>query len=443
MSQEELGQQLLVSRQTVSLWENGQTLPTIDNLIRLREIFGVSLDEMLDENETVQQNRSTYDAEKRSPLERYTVRYDEAQLREIQYRAVFPSIRLLTLLAVGFVVGISFVCLLPDFPAFWFGVWIGAFLICLPASLVRFLKCKRKEDRKIAALRNSDVEYEVFEDCLRMSGKAIETAEVTLDEIEYRCKDHLLLTLTAKKKTFYFPCDVLPNESVLLFGKPVKVAKKTAMLSIAFLIVSLLSLLAVPVLAIVLHRIGRPHTEDLFALIAACLALPSIASFLFGVLSRIKKNIAVGSVTAILIYGIAILPHVMNWNPVLEVSYYIDMDLPEYTSMTVSEVDEYCDEVFVYYDAEVYFDEEKIAEWEQRLEESGLWKSGELANEIRTVYPSDEFYQGADYFLFYDIKGKSYHMLSEEAGYRDCFLIVYLEDEHLMRIAKCNVLIEK
>lgn len=47
LSQEELGQKLLISRQTVSLWEKDQTLPTIDNLIRLRDIFNVSVDELL------------------------------------------------------------------------------------------------------------------------------------------------------------------------------------------------------------------------------------------------------------------------------------------------------------------------------------------------------------------------------------------------------------
>ena len=35
LSQEELGQKMLVSRQTVSLWEMDKTLPTVDNLIRL------------------------------------------------------------------------------------------------------------------------------------------------------------------------------------------------------------------------------------------------------------------------------------------------------------------------------------------------------------------------------------------------------------------------
>lgn len=48
LSQEELGARLHLSRQTVSLWEKGQTFPTIDNLIRLKEIFGVSIDAMVD-----------------------------------------------------------------------------------------------------------------------------------------------------------------------------------------------------------------------------------------------------------------------------------------------------------------------------------------------------------------------------------------------------------
>ena len=47
LSQEDLAQLIIVSRQTISLWENDQTLPTIDNLIRLHDIFSVSIDEIL------------------------------------------------------------------------------------------------------------------------------------------------------------------------------------------------------------------------------------------------------------------------------------------------------------------------------------------------------------------------------------------------------------
>ena len=51
LSQEELGQKMFVSRQTVSLWEMDKTLPTIDNLIRLKEIFSISVDDILSECE--------------------------------------------------------------------------------------------------------------------------------------------------------------------------------------------------------------------------------------------------------------------------------------------------------------------------------------------------------------------------------------------------------
>ena len=64
MSQEELGQKLLVSRQTISLWEKNQTVPTIDNLVLLKDVFKVSVDEILDtEDKTeVRKNANSLDS---------------------------------------------------------------------------------------------------------------------------------------------------------------------------------------------------------------------------------------------------------------------------------------------------------------------------------------------------------------------------------------------
>ena len=47
MSQERLAELLGVSRQSVSKWEVGQTLPQIDKVVKLAEIFDVSTDELL------------------------------------------------------------------------------------------------------------------------------------------------------------------------------------------------------------------------------------------------------------------------------------------------------------------------------------------------------------------------------------------------------------
>lgn len=53
LSQEELAEQLGVSRQAVSRWEIGQTLPDITNLVQLCELFGVSADYLVRDEEMV------------------------------------------------------------------------------------------------------------------------------------------------------------------------------------------------------------------------------------------------------------------------------------------------------------------------------------------------------------------------------------------------------
>ena len=46
-SQEELSERLDVSRQSVSKWEGGQAVPTVDKLLELSRLFGVSTDYLL------------------------------------------------------------------------------------------------------------------------------------------------------------------------------------------------------------------------------------------------------------------------------------------------------------------------------------------------------------------------------------------------------------
>ena len=47
LSQEELAEQVYVTRQTLSNWENGKTYPDINSLLRLSGVFGVTLDELV------------------------------------------------------------------------------------------------------------------------------------------------------------------------------------------------------------------------------------------------------------------------------------------------------------------------------------------------------------------------------------------------------------
>lgn len=51
MSQDDLAEKLEVSRQSVSKWETGQSTPDLDKIIRLADLFGVSVDELVRDGE--------------------------------------------------------------------------------------------------------------------------------------------------------------------------------------------------------------------------------------------------------------------------------------------------------------------------------------------------------------------------------------------------------
>lgn len=58
LSQEELGYKLNVTRQTVSKWELGQTTPEMDKLKEISKIFNISVDELINEAEVVNETKT-------------------------------------------------------------------------------------------------------------------------------------------------------------------------------------------------------------------------------------------------------------------------------------------------------------------------------------------------------------------------------------------------
>lgn len=58
LSQETLGEKLNVARQTVSKWELGETTPEMDKLVKMSEIFEISLDSLMKDTEIETANSS-------------------------------------------------------------------------------------------------------------------------------------------------------------------------------------------------------------------------------------------------------------------------------------------------------------------------------------------------------------------------------------------------
>ena len=80
LSQEELSNKLFVSRQTISQWENNQTSPTIDNFLRLCDIFGITMNDFFEDNVSTNEKVS-------ESKEEYIWRYSEDDLNAF-YRAI-------------------------------------------------------------------------------------------------------------------------------------------------------------------------------------------------------------------------------------------------------------------------------------------------------------------------------------------------------------------
>ncbi|MGT2667092.1 helix-turn-helix domain-containing protein [Streptococcus rifensis] len=77
LSQEQLADQLNLSRQSISKWESGQSQPEIDKIVELSRVFNVTTDYLLldhIENHQVSQATQTTEAQPLPPIYKKTVK---------------------------------------------------------------------------------------------------------------------------------------------------------------------------------------------------------------------------------------------------------------------------------------------------------------------------------------------------------------------------------
>ena len=68
LSQEQLAEKLNVSRQSISKWESGASVPETEKLIAISDFFEVSLDVLLKEESSVDTSKNSLDISNRSLL---------------------------------------------------------------------------------------------------------------------------------------------------------------------------------------------------------------------------------------------------------------------------------------------------------------------------------------------------------------------------------------
>lgn len=93
LSQEELGYKLGVTRQTISKWELSQTTPEMEKLVEIAKLFNVSVDELLNEEEIIKQEKS--------PVEEQVIDVDKSSNRDGRKKLVIVILIILIVLCLG------------------------------------------------------------------------------------------------------------------------------------------------------------------------------------------------------------------------------------------------------------------------------------------------------------------------------------------------------
>ena len=109
LNQEELAERIFVTRQSVSNWENGKTYPDISSLLRLSEVFQVSLDQLIKGDlETMKQQ---IDPAAVAKFKRYSVLFNiifAAMILSVIPLILWPSWWLLSVLSLFYAFGFWF-----------------------------------------------------------------------------------------------------------------------------------------------------------------------------------------------------------------------------------------------------------------------------------------------------------------------------------------------
>ena len=144
-SQEELAQQLNVSRQSVSKWEGAQSVPDLDKIVQLSRIFGVSTDYLLKDELEAQE---TAEPEPEQPVRRRVSLEEASQYLELRKQAA-PWLALATFLSVLSPITLILLAGLSEYTArisenVASGIGLCVLILLVAAAVGIFLMCGAK-----------------------------------------------------------------------------------------------------------------------------------------------------------------------------------------------------------------------------------------------------------------------------------------------------------
>lgn len=427
LSQEELGQKLLISRQTVSLWEKDQTLPTIDNLIRLRDIFNVSVDELLGYGNTEREDEEILS-------ESYQFCYSEDECLAI-YKFLKNSIIRRTIIFSILCLFLILFFIANHISDILIGFIIGTFVIGT-ISNIKALKKTVAEAKKIS--KNS-YEYQLFNDFLTIkifkNNDIFESLKVYYKDIEQIQDIGKYLVIHFEGQSFILKKENLTFNSALYLymnRNPQKVLKreKADKLKIISNVLFVLSLLSIPGFLLLVSWVSSLNNLFIENTWICYLFTPfSIASTVFGFYLKYKnykykKNIISGVIITVILCLYGSFTFIFSdfydhsSKPVIRVEQLTGIDIPQSKQINTQDWTKGVQDVsrgYIYYTSDIYFDDDLTKDFAKQIKTDDRWLSS-VPNDLIGITSPFSDYGGYDYLLIYNIDSKEYNTLPEDGG---------------------------
>ena len=454
LSQEELGQKMLVSRQTVSLWEMDKTLPTVDNLIRLKEIFSVSIDDILSEAEPITENKS-------EPKEAYVFKYEKSDLQEVFKKVRFPLIKRAIIFTLACIVLFIFFAA-AEAPDVIIGLLLGYFLIGVISHIKGYFVYKKAWKNSENKILQSTYSYEIFDGYfilnISKNEEITRTLKIYFDDIEkiQSFGNYFVLQIAGQsyiiKKNALIPesafitfCNNTPNKV-----EAKKPKDKLKVISILFFVLSICTIWGALISVAILSEINQAMTENMWVFF---LFLPiPIASIVFGFYLKkkgykYKKNVIVGFIMAALlcIYGsfTFIFSNLYSHGdePILNAEQMLSIDIPEHSRINTQDWTKGTQSIprgYIYSTSDIYFDDAAVEEFEKNLSSDTKWISTIPSDMVGiTSYFCD--IQTGDYYIIYNRDTGEFNKLPSESGTYVFINVLYNAESNTMKLVEYQI----
>ncbi len=448
LSQEELAQKIFVSRQTVSQWETDQTVPTVDNIYRLKEILGVSFDELLSDEKIEKEEKE----EEEKPLEEYetTTSWEELKFALDKAQQIdIKKIILIVALIIGLVV---FSIYVEDF-----GVSLGFLLALLFVTVVYFcyiFKMRSKVKKSLAA-NGSDKKYvyRLYADRLEIllyeKDLMIGMDLFRRDDIKAFHENEKYYAFQAKNQLYTISKSLVSRESYFYnfiyksAYNEVKLKPVHKIISAILIVLSILSPLFGGVLTAYRNDYFDEITSANMWMLFLFLPLP-ILSIVYGIYLKKKKFRNKGNiVTGIIFVFILCLAGSSSFN-MGDYYYYSDMsrltkweekiqvDFPDNGEIVTSVNDPEMEEIEGYYvQNAVRFDEAGKNAFMREIASDERWVS-EFPDSLSPCFDGGYYESVLDYNLLYNVTTGEVNTPPKKSGEYRFVLFKYLREDGVL-----------